>query len=251
MTPIFDTHAHYYDSDAYPDIDATVKELKTSVCGVLNCGSSYEASRQVLALAEKYEGYFYSAVGVHPEEIEENFDRELLIKMIGHKSCVAVGEIGLDYNFCDQNKKEQQDWFVKQAELALELNKPIIVHDRDAHGDTIQILKSLKPKGVVHCFSGSPEMAQEVLNLGMYIGIGGVITFKNARKLPDVVEMLPLDRLLLETDAPYLAPVPFRGTTNISTNIKYVAEKIAEIKGVTPDDVLAANLQNKKELFGI
>ncbi|MBQ0110375.1 MAG: TatD family hydrolase [Oscillospiraceae bacterium] len=251
MTSIFDTHAHYYDTQVYPNIDATVKELKTTVCGVINCGSSYGASKKAIELAEKFDGFFYSAIGVHPEEIESEFDRELLVSMIKHKSCVAVGEIGLDYNFCDQNKDEQKDWFVKQVQLAAEFDKPIIVHDRDAHGDTMEILHSLKPKGVVHCFSGSPEMAQEVLDLGMYIGIGGVITFKNARKLPDVVKLLPLERLLLETDAPYLAPEPHRGTVNISTNIKYVAEKIAGIKEISPEDILKANLQNKKKLFGI
>ena len=164
---------------------------------------------------------------------------------------MAIGEIGLDYYWRQDNKEAQKRVFEEQILLAKELNLPIIVHDREAHDDTLNILKKHKPKGVLHCFSGSAEMAKEVLRLGMYIGLGGALTFKNARKPVEVAEMLPLEKLLLETDCPYMAPVPMRGKRNYSGYIPYIAERVAEIKGIAPQEVLDTTSKNTKQLFNI
>ena len=175
----------------------------------------------------------------------------MLISRLQTVKCVAIGEIGLDYYWRQDNKELQKKVFEEQILLAKELALPIIVHDREAHEDTLDILKKHKPKGVLHCFSGSVETAKEILKLGMYIGLGGAVTFKNAKKPVEVAEMLPLDRLLLETDCPYMAPVPMRGKRNYSAYIEYVAEKIAEIKGIDPQTVTDQATENTKALFGI
>ena len=174
-----------------------------------------------------------------------------MYKKEDNKKIVAIGEIGLDYYWVSDNKEQQKELFSKQLELANKINKPVIVHDRDAHSDTLELLKKYRPMGVVHSFSGSPEMAKEVLKTGMYIGIGGVITFKNAKKLPEVVKMLPEDRFLLETDAPYLTPVPYRSKINNSAMIYLTAQKIAEIRNTETDRILLTAKQNAKNLFGI
>ena len=176
---------------------------------------------------------------------------EALRRMAQDKKCVAIGEIGLDYYWRQDNKDLQKKVFEEQILLAQELSLPIIVHDREAHEDTLNILKKYKPKGVLHCFSGSAETAKEILKLGMYIGLGGAVTFKNARKPVEVAEMLPLDRLLLETDCPYMAPVPMRGKRNNSAYIQYVAEKIGKIKGIDPQEITDNATENVKKLFGI
>ena len=247
---IFDSHAHYDDKK----FDGIRGELLDSlpnhgVCGVINCGCNTESSKKALAFAEKYP-YIYAAVGVHPENIGGGTVTEIE-ELAKHKKCVAIGEIGLDYYWVSDNKGKQKALFEEQLILANKLKLPVIVHDRDAHADTLEILKKHRPKGVVHSFSGSPEMAKEILELGMYIGIGGVITFKNAKKLPEVVEMLPEDRFLLETDAPYLTPVPHRGEINHSAMIYHTAKKIAEIKNTTVDEVLSSARKNTEKLFGI
>ena len=190
---------------------------------------------------------------MHPEEVDglsENYI-DILKEFSKNKKCVAIGEIGLDYYWRQDNKESQKKVFEEQILLAKELNLPVIVHDREAHEDTLNILKKHKPKGVLHCFSGSAEMAKEILKLGMYIGLGGALTFKNARRPVEVAEMLPLDKLLLETDCPYMAPVPMRGKRNYSAYIPYVAQKVAEIKGITPQEVLDITAKNTKELFNI
>ncbi len=247
---IFDSHAHYDDKK----FDGIRGELLDSlpnhgVCGVINCGCDTESSKEALSFAEKYP-YIYAAVGVHPENIGGGTVTEIE-ELAKHKKCVAIGEIGLDYYWVSDNKEKQKALFEEQLILANKLKLPVIVHDRDAHADTLEILKNHRPKGVVHSFSGSPEMAKEILKLGMYIGIGGVITFKNAKKLPEVVEMLPEDRFLLETDAPYLTPVPHRGEINHSAMIYHTAKKIAEIKNTTVDEVLSSARKNTENLFGI
>lgn len=247
---IFDSHAHYDDKKFSETRDTLLRELPLhGVCGVVNCGCDAASSKTALELAEKYT-YFYAAVGIHPENISwgELAEIESLAK---HEKCVAIGEIGLDYYWHDDNKAEQKELFSKQTELANKLGLPVIVHDREAHADTLEILKKHRPRGVVHSFSGSPEMAAELLRLGMYIGVGGVITFKNAKRLPDTVKELPLDRLLLETDAPYLTPVPFRSKINNSAMIYLTAQKIAEIKDITAEAVLRASRKNAMELFGV
>ena len=248
---IFDSHAHYYDERFDGERDTLFDLLpKHGVGAVVNCGCDIQSSRQAIELSEKY-GYVYSAVGFHPENIPSDSDLMEIKKMAEHEKCVAIGEIGLDYYWAPEKAEEQKIAFEKQIALAKEMELPIIVHDREAHKDTLDILLKHKPQGVLHSYSGSVEMARELLKIGMYIGISGVVTFKNAKKLPDVVKMLPLDRLLLETDAPYLAPVPYRGKTNNSAMIYLTAEKIAEIKGVDVSVVLDSAFDNAVRLFKI
>lgn len=250
---IFDSHAHYTDKAFNDDRENMLGSLRESgICGVINCGADIESSVFSVELANKYD-YIFAACGIHPEEadkIPENHI-EILKNLARNEKCVAIGEIGLDYYWRQDNKEKQKELFENQILLSKELDLPIIVHDREAHGDTLEILKKHKPKGVLHCFSGSAEMAKEVLKLGMYIGLGGALTFKNARKAVEVAEMLPLDKLLLETDCPYMAPVPFRGKRNYSGYIPYIAEKIAEIKGIDPQTVLDITSENAKKLFDL
>ncbi len=247
---IFDSHAHYDDAKFDDERVALLAELPSrGVCGVVNCGCDTASSKTALKLADSY-GYIYAAVGIHPENIGGGTVNEIKT-LAKHKKCVAIGEIGLDYYWVSDNKEQQKELFSQQLDLANEINKPVIVHDRDAHSDTLELLKKHRPKGVVHSFSGSSEMAKEILKLGMYIGIGGVITFKNAKKLPEVVKMLPEDRFLLETDAPYLTPVPYRSKINNSAMIYLTAQKIAEIRNTDTAHILAAARENAKNLFGI
>lgn len=253
MNNIFDSHAHYTDKAFNDDREAMLGSLKESgVCGIINCGADIESSVSSVDLASKYD-YIYAACGIHPEEADKTPENyiDILRDLAKNEKCVAIGEIGLDYYWRQDTKDLQKELFEKQILLSKELNLPIIVHDRDAHGDTIEILKKHCPKGVLHCFSGSVETAAEVLKLGMYIGLGGALTFKNARKSVEVAEMLPLDRLLLETDCPYMAPVPMRGKRNNSGYIPFVAEKVAEIKGIDPQTVLDVTTENTRKLFNI
>lgn len=255
MENIFETHAHYDDEAFDEDREKLLEELpEKGVCGVITAGADLKSSVAAVHLAEKYP-YIYAAVGIHPENISEDFNVASLYEFENlieeHKKVVAVGEIGLDYHFRQDNKEIQKEIFLKQIELANKHSLPVLVHDREAHGDTMEILKKTAPKGIVHCFSGSVEMAKEVVNLGMYLGIGGVVTFKNAKTIVEVVREMPLDVMVLETDAPYMAPVPFRGKRCDSTMIKYTAEKIAEIKNVPVDEVLNTTKSNAIKLFGI
>ncbi len=250
---IFDTHAHYDDSRFDEDRNELLSSLSSGcVSNIVNCGCDLKSSLTSVSLAEKHP-FVYAAVGVHPHEAEETSDGDLgkIKELYSHEKVVAVGEIGLDYFYDFSPREKQIELFRKQIITANELGLPVIIHDRDAHEDTMNILKELKPKGVVHCFSGSAEMAKEILKLGLYIGIGGAVTFKNARKPVEVVEMLPLDRLLLETDAPYMTPVPFRGKRCDSSHIAYTAEKIAEIKGMDVQNIIDRCAENAKTLFGI
>ncbi len=256
MEYIFDSHAHYDDEAFDSDRFELIESLKDKgVCAVINCGCTPESTDTARSFAEKYD-FFYFASGIHPENIPSPEEDEKVFgkikELAKHKKCVAVGEIGLDYHYEDGAPRERQiEWFEKQLILANDLSLPVIVHDRDSHADILELLKKHRPKGVVHCFSGSPEMAQEVLKLGMYIGLGGAVTFKNAKKPVRVAQGLPLDRLLLETDCPYMAPVPFRGKRGDSSMIALTAEKIAEIKGLRTDEVLKAGRENACSLFGV
>ncbi len=249
--PIFDTHAHY-DDDRFDDIrELLFAEMQQNgVCGIVTCGCDEASSKKALQMAEQND-FVYAAVGIHPGNIDSGTTVEQIRELAQHKKCVAIGEIGLDYYWVDDNKQSQIEIFEKQILLAKELDLPILVHDRDAHGDTLEILKNYKPKGVVHCYSGSVEMAQEIIKLGMYIGVGGVITFKNAKKLPDVVRIIPDELLLVETDSPYLSPEPYRGQVCHSGLIKYTAQKIAEIRGTTPESILNLTSNNAKKLFNL
>lgn len=255
MDLIFDTHAHYDDEAFDEDRELLLKDLPGQGIGrVVNIGASMKSSRESIALAERYE-MIYCAVGVHPTETGELTpeDIALLKEMAVHPKCVAVGEIGLDYYWQSPAHDVQKKWFVRQLELARELNKPVVIHSREACKDTLDIMKAQEPgeiKGVVHCYSYSRETAREYLDMGFYFGIGGVLTFKNSRVLKEVVQYLPLDRIVLETDCPYLAPVPLRGKRNSSLNLPYVVEELACIKGVTPREIRRITWENGCKLYG-
>ena len=249
--PIFDSHAHYDDKAFEEDLTDTVWQMKTNgVVGIINGGVNYESSAKIVELSKRFD-IFYSAVGVHPEDLYsgEKFSPDKLLNLVSDPKTVAIGEIGLDYHWDTHSADFQKVWFEDQLDFAKQVDLPVIIHDREAHGDTLEILKKHKPKGVLHCFSGSNEMAKEILKLGMYIGVGGVVTFKNARKTVEVVKELPLDRLLLETDAPYLSPEPFRGKRCKSDLIYFTARRIAEIKEIAVEEVLKASMENIKTLF--
>lgn len=250
----FDTHAHY-DDDAF---DSDRDELLASMADsgvelIIDPGCDVRSSRRALELSGQYAG-IYCAVGIHPEELKD-FTPEALdeIRTLAEQPrCVAIGEIGLDYYWDAEHKEAQKELFIRQIELALALNKPIIVHDREAHADCFEIVCRYPAlRGVFHCYSGSPEMATELLKRGWYLGFDGPVTYKNARKTPEVAQLCPMDRLLLETDSPYLSPVPLRGKRNDSRNLIYVAQKLAEIKGCTAEEIALASMQNGKRLFGI
>ncbi|MBQ4155403.1 MAG: TatD family hydrolase, partial [Clostridia bacterium] len=245
-----DTHAHYDDRQFESDFEQLIDEMRQNgVEKIITCGVTLEDSEKVLQMCEKCD-ILYAAVGVYPHETHKQpFDAEKLEQLAKHKKCVAIGEIGLDYFYDDSPRDTQIEVLKRQIEVANACQLPITFHDRDAHQDSLEILKKYKPKGVVHCYSGSVEMAKEIVKIGMSLGIGGVLTFKNARVLPDVVREIPLENLVLETDAPYMAPVPYRGKRNRSDYIIHIAEKIAEIKGNSVEEVLRVTNNNAKEIF--
>lgn len=250
---IFDSHAHY-DDERFNDIrDELLFNMQNqNVCGIIHQATDLESSKLAVQYTEKYPN-FYAAVGIHPSEVkaETVFNPEDFMPLIKNEKVVAIGEIGLDYYWDTTFKENQKKVLLAELDFANANNLPISFHDREAHADSLEILKKKKPKGVVHCFSGSVEMAAEIIKLGMYIGVGGVVTFKNAKKLCEVVESVPIDKILLETDAPYLAPEPFRSKTNQSGYIEYVAKKIAEIKKMDYFEVLKITTENSKNLFNI
>lgn len=254
IMPIFDSHAHYLDNSFDEDREALLERLfSTDVCGIIEAATTVESSQKAIELARRFP-HLYATVGIHPEEAATADDDAIdtLALLSKDEKVVAIGEIGLDYHYEEYCPRDLQElWFRRQLELAKTLDLPVVIHDREAHEDTIDLLKEYQPRGVVHCFSGSVETAKEVLKLGMYIGIGGVVTFKNARKLVEVAAMVPEDRLLLETDAPYLAPVPHRGHRCDSSMIRFTAEVIAAIRGVTTDEVLSWSVHNACGLYGI
>ena len=254
--PIFDTHAHYDSSAFNPDREAVLAALpEAGVALVVDPGCDLPTSRAALALAEQFP-HVYAAVGIHPEDCAGYTDADLdALRQLGHRhdKAVAIGEIGLDYYWAENPPREfQQQVFRRQLELALELDMPVIIHDREAHGDCLAIVKEYPGlRGVFHCFSGSPEMAAELLKRGWYLGFDGPITYKNAKRAPEVAAMTPLDRILVETDSPYMTPVPFRGKRNDSRYLPYVLEKLAEWKGVTTEEMTDITFANGKRLFGI
>lgn len=251
---IFDTHAHYDDEQFDEDREAMLGSLREHGIGaVVNVGASLESCRAALALAERYSNV-YAAVGVHPDEVgtldEQAF--QWLREAASEPKVVAVGEIGLDYYWDKEGRGLQQEWFRRQLRLARELGLPVVIHSREAAADTWQVMEEEHLEeigGVIHCFSYSWEMAQRYLDAGFYIGIGGVITFKNAKKLKEVVEKAPLERLVLETDCPYLAPVPHRGKRNSSHYLPLVAEAVAQLKGVTAETVTEQTERNARALY--
>ena len=252
---LFDTHAHY-DDEAF---DADRDQLLTALpdCGVglvIDPGCDLTSSRRAVELAAAYP-HVYAAVGIHPENCGGCTDDDLaaLRPLTQQPKVVAIGEIGLDYYWEENPPREfQQQVFRRQLALAQELQLPVIVHDREAHADTLFIVREFPDvTGVFHCFSGSPEMAQELLKLGWYLGFDGPVTYKNARRAPEVAAVTPLDRMLIETDSPYMTPVPYRGKRNDSGYVRLVAEKLAEWKGVAPEEMARLTTENGKRLFRI
>lgn len=253
---IFESHAHYDDEAFDEDRDCLLQSLKEHGIGyVVNVGASIRTTANTIALVEKYP-FVYGAAGVHPSDTgelnEENF--AWLKEQCAHPKIVAVGEIGLDYYWDEPDREIQKKWFDRQLQLAHEVQLPVIIHSREAAKDTLDMMRAAHAEelnGVIHCFSYTKETAREYLDMDYYFGIGGVVTFNNAKKLKEAVEYIPIDKILLETDSPYLAPVPYRGKRNSSLNLSFVAKEIAQIKGIDYDEVVAITEKNAKKLFGI
>lgn len=254
MIPIFDTHAHYDDEAFNEDREELLEKLPLQGIGkVVNVGASLSSCKTTLALMKKYD-YIYGAMGVHPNETgelnEENF--YWLREQCKQDKCVAVGEIGLDYYWDEPERTIQKQWFARQLQLAKEVSLPVIIHSRDAAKDTIDIMmgeKAAEIGGVVHCFAYTKETAKTFLDMGFYIGIGGVLTFKNAKKLKEAVEYIPLEQIVLETDCPYLAPEPYRGKRNSSLNLPYVISALAAIKEVSEEEARTKLWENAHKLY--
>ncbi len=254
ITVYFDTHAHYDDEAFDTDRDELIASFPDNgVELVLNPGCSVASSKAALAIAQRYP-HVYAAVGIHPEDLGTcaEGDMERIADLAGSRKCVAIGEIGLDYYWDASRREEQKALFEKQIRIALDLKLPVIVHDREAHGDCLDIIRKYPElRGVFHCFSGSAEMAEELIKCGWYLGFDGPITYKNARRAVEALRVCPDERILVETDSPYLSPVPMRGKRNDSRNLSYIVEKIAEIRGCTPQEAASFTRENGRRLFGI
>ena len=254
MEYIFDTHAHYDDEDFDADRYELLESMKEHGVGtIVNIGASMRSCKTTLALAEKYP-FVYGALGVHPSDCGTMTEEDVqwIKANAANEKIVAIGEIGLDYYWDNVERDVQKKWFVRQLEIAKETGLPVIIHSRDAAQDTLEIMKAEHKDttgGVIHCFSYGVEMAREYLNMDYYIGVGGVLTFKNGKKLKEVVEYAPMDKLVLETDCPYLAPVPYRGKRNSSLYLTHVVEEMAAIKGMSVEDVIRVTAENAKRLY--
>ena len=253
---IFETHAHYDDHKFDEDREAVLqKVIQNGVSPIINVGASIDSTKATIELAKSHD-YIYAAVGVHPSDIEDLNEESFmwLRAQTSYEKTVAIGEIGLDYYWDKEPEvqKAQRYWFGRQLELAREVELPVIIHSRDAAEDTIKVMKEHNAQelsGVIHCYSYSKEMAKEFVKMGYFIGVGGVVTFKNAKKLVETVQKIPIESILLETDCPYMAPEPNRGTRNDSSNIPFIIEKIAEIKGISKEDVERITEENAYRLF--
>lgn len=253
MNNIFDSHAHYDDERFDEDRETLLPSLKDGgVRAAINAGADMRTSRMGLAYTKQYD-FIYCAVGIHPQAADEYAPKDLdeLTKMCEDKKVVAIGEIGLDYHYEDPGREIQKVAFEAQLALARDLDKPVIIHSREATADTQAYIKKYRPKGVVHCFSGSAQTAKELVGMGMYLGFTGVVTFQNAKHVIEAVAVTPLDRLLLETDCPYMAPVPHRGKRCDSRMIEHTAQRIAEIKGIPTQELIDIATENTCRLFGI
>ena len=247
-----DTHCHVF-SEYYDDIEEIVRKCKeNNVTKIIVSGCDMKSNMEVLELANKYD-IIYGTIGFHPTELdafkEEYFN--FLIDNINNSKIVGIGEIGLDYHYDDTDKEVQRMVFNRQLEIAEKFNKPVVVHSRDSIGETYNILSKYNLKGSIHCFSGSLEMAKLFIKLGYKLGVGGIITFKNAKNAEEIVQMVPLEKALIETDSPYLAPEPKRGTRNDSRNVKLIAQKIADFKGITIEEVAKTTYKNAMKIFNI
>lgn len=250
----FESHAHYDDEKFDNDRNELIENLnKNGIDYILNSGADMVSSVKGIELAEKY-SYFYAAVGVHPHEAKSMKDKDIetLENYSNNKKVVAIGEIGLDYHYDLSPRDIQRYWFKKQLELSKRVDLPVIIHSREAAQECFDIIKkSSVTKGVIHSFSGSPQMAFDYIDMGFYIGIGGIITFNNAKKIVEVVNSIPIEKILIETDSPYLSPVPKRGRRNDSQNLIYIAEKIAQIKQISIEKVAEKTKENSITLFSI
>lgn len=250
---IFDSHSHYDDERYEGLLESLLPEMeRQKVGGILTCGTDISSSKKCIEIAEKFD-FVWAAVGYHPTciDAETQFDAKTFEELIKHPKVKVIGEIGLDYYWDTSLKAKQLELFDAQLAFANLHNLPVSVHDREAHQDTFDLLKKHKPQGVVHCYSGSYEMAKELLKLGLYIGVGGVLTFKNAKKTVEVIKEIPIEKLLIETDAPYLTPEPYRSKINNSAYLIFVAKKIAEIKDLSVEEVLSTTYKNAFDLFRI
>lgn len=248
---IIDSHAHYDDSSFDADREEVLRELFSGeICKIVNIGCSVKSSYSSVKLAEEYAG-IYAAVGLHPDAADEIDRIEEIRRLCDNKKVVAVGEIGLDYHYEEHSRDIQKKAFEEQLRLAAELDMPVVIHSRDAWEDTMELLRKYRPKGVMHCFSGSAEIAREIVTMGMYVGFTGVVTFKNAKKALKALEAVPLDRLLVETDCPYMAPEPNRGKRNYSGYLPYTVAAMAAVKGVSPDEMAEITAENAERLFNI
>ena len=254
MEYIFDTHAHYDDEDFDADRYELLESMKEHGVGtIVNIGASMRSCKTTLALAEKYP-FVYGALGVHPSDCGTMTEEDIqwIKANAANEKIVAIGEIGLDYYWDNVERDVQKKWFVRQLEIAKETGLPVIIHSREAAQDTLEIMKAEHKDttgGVIHCFSYGVEMAREYLNMDYFIGVGGVLTFKNGKKLKEVVEYAPMDKLVLETDCPYLAPVPYRGKRNSSLYLTHVVEEMAAIKGMSVEEVIRVTAENAKRLY--
>ena len=252
---IFDTHAHYDDRQFEEDREELLDSMRENgVELIVDAASDIASWDKIEQLTDRYP-FIYGAIGVHPDEVGE-LDEEKMKRMeqlLAREKMVAVGEIGLDYYWDKENRDLQKMWFIRQLELARQLDLPVIIHSREAAADTMEIMKQHAKglDGVIHCFSYSPEQAKEYVKMGFYLGIGGVVTFKNAKKLVDVCREIPAERMLVETDCPFMAPVPFRGKRNKSDYIEYIIDKMSEIRGISGEEMNEILLNNKKRLFKI
>ena len=250
---LFDSHAHLDDDKFNADLKETAEKIAASDVSLLvDVGSNIKTSEKAIKIAEQYP-FVYAAVGIHPcdaFETDEEQNMQHLRELAVHEKVVAIGETGLDYYWDDVDRETQKRGFIRQIALANELKLPLIVHNRDAHADTLSILKEYKPESaIIHCFSGSAEMAKELSKMGYYISFSGSVTFKNARQLPEAVKAVPLNRLLVETDSPYLAPEPKRGTRNDPTNVLYTAAKIADILNLPLEEAARITFENAKRVY--
>lgn len=253
MIKTIDTHAHYDAEEFDADRDELLTQLfAESVDSIITMGCSLKSSAAALKLAEKYER-MYAAVGIHPEDCENLPDDYIsqIKTLAANKKVRAIGEIGLDYHYDGFSREKQIACFKEQLKLAQELDFPVVIHSRDATKDTLDILAEYRPRGVVHCFSGSAETAREILRIGLMISFTGVLTFKNAKKAVEACEVIPLDRIMLETDCPYMSPVPHRGERCDSSMVRFTAEKLAQIKGISTDEAILACNRNAIEFFGL
>lgn len=251
---LIDTHAHLDDEQYDEDRNEVIQRaLDQGIEMIINMGADIASSRKAAALAATHD-MIYAGVGIHPEEVDKVLARDeyVLADLVAeNKKVLAIGEIGLDYHFRTDNKDLQKKVFIKQLDLARQLKLPVSIHDRDAHGDLMEVLRKEGRgiRGVIHCYSGSAEMAKELLKLGWYLGVDGPLTFKNAAKLPEIIKTIPLERLLLETDSPYLAPVPKRGTRNEPSYVRYTAQKVAELRNIEYSRIAQITTANAKTLF--